>query len=43
MRKLASILIILVITVFVMSCKSTQGVSCDAYGQLQQVESKDVG
>lgn len=43
MKKLISIVIVLAVCLSVFSCKSTQGGHCDAYGKVQQVESKDVG
>lgn len=43
MKKIISILTILIVCLSMLSCKSTQGTHCDAYGQTQQVEVKDIG
>ena len=43
MRKLISIVIVLIATLSVLSCKSAQGGHCDAYGKAQQIEIDDVG
>lgn len=43
MKKIISILIVLTMCLGMLSCKSTQGGHCDAYGRAQQNELKDVG
>ena len=43
MKKVILILTILTVFLSMLSCKSTQGAHCDAYGQTQQVELKDIG
>ena len=43
MKKVISVLTILIICLSMLSCKSSQGGHCDAYGQTQQVELKDMG
>jgi hypothetical protein len=42
-KKVISILTILIVCLSMLSCKSAQGGHCDAYGKAQQVELKDVG
>ena len=43
MKKVISIVTIVIVCLSMLSCKSAQGAHCDAYGQTQQVELKDIG